>query len=136
MSVAAWNFWERVAVAFIGTLPLLLAALGGFYLALKQANRVAASALLAAAKVAAKVEIASSKVEDVKTDLANSTFSTENRLDAIHTLVNGGLGVQLKIASVALRRVADLTLDRADREAADLAEKAYQDHENTGRTSS
>lgn len=45
-----------------------------------------------------------------------------------HALVNSQFGVQLRFTSVALRRVASLTSERADVDAAVLAEKAYADH--------
>lgn len=49
--------------------------------------------------------------------------------DATHTLVNSAMGAQLKVAAIAMRRVADLTRDPADTEAASVAEKALADHE-------
>jgi hypothetical protein len=39
------------------------------------------------------------------------------------------MGMQLKISSVALLRVADLTGDSADIEAAGLAERLYSEHQ-------
>jgi hypothetical protein len=48
--------------------------------------------------------------------------------DATHTLVNSNFGVQLKISALALHRVAELTGHPDDKAAAEIAEKAYQEH--------
>lgn len=48
---------------------------------------------------------------------------------ATHGLVNGQMGIQLKISSIALRRVADLTGHADDCKAADLAERSFREHE-------
>lgn len=50
--------------------------------------------------------------------------------DAVHTLVNSNFGVQLNIAAIALRRVADLTKEPSDIKAANIADKALADHES------
>src|ERR1700686_3881539 len=57
-----------------------------------------------------------------------------HKLTEIHTLVNHDHGVTLKLASSALRRVADMTKDPADIMAADDALKASQDHDAKQRT--
>jgi hypothetical protein len=49
--------------------------------------------------------------------------------EAIHTLVNSNMGAQLKIAAVALRRLADNTTHPDDVAAAVLAEKLLHEHE-------
>lgn len=46
-----------------------------------------------------------------------------------HAAVNGSMTTQLRVAAIALKRVADLTKDAEDVAAADLALKALQDHE-------
>jgi hypothetical protein len=95
-----------------------------------------------AATVAEKAEKAAESVETVRTDLRKQEVVTAQRLDAIaqvgiesakvgrssHVLLNANMGVQLKIAAVALRRVADITKDRADIQNAELAEHAYAEH--------
>ena len=54
---------------------------------------------------------------------------------ANHDLLNGNMSVQMNIARNALRRYADvaektnLTGWQEDRKAADMAEKAYREHE-------
>lgn len=49
--------------------------------------------------------------------------------DAVHTLVNSAMTQQLKIAAVALKRVADLTKDEGDIKASEIAIKALGEHE-------
>lgn len=68
------------------------------------------------------------KTEEVKKTLESATTSTDSKLGEIHTLVNNNFGVQLKIAAVALRRVAKLTKNKEDIAAARTAEVAYKDH--------
>lgn len=46
--------------------------------------------------------------------------------EAVHVLVNSKMLTQLRISAVALRRVADLTGDPDDRQAAILAEQEYR----------
>lgn len=46
----------------------------------------------------------------------------------VHALVNSNFGVQLKVNEVLARRVADLTQNKADVEAADLAARLHREH--------
>jgi hypothetical protein len=62
-------------------------------------------------------------------DLATVAIATQKQGEAIHTLVNSNMGVQLRIASVALDRVAELTNHPEDIAAASLAKKQLQEHE-------
>jgi len=75
------------------------------------------------------------KVEEVKTTLDASTTKQGNALHEIqetttatHTLVNSASLVQLRLYAVAARRIAGLTGNKDDLEAADLAEKLALDH--------
>jgi hypothetical protein len=53
----------------------------------------------------------------------------KNDLKDIHTLVNSSMGFQLKVSSVALRKVAMQTGDPDDIAAADLADRMLKEHE-------
>lgn len=61
--------------------------------------------------------------------LVHTDSRTTEKLDIIHTLVNSGLGIQLRISSAALRRIADLTGREADIAIADEAERLTKEHE-------
>ncbi len=50
--------------------------------------------------------------------------------DLTHAAVNGSMTTQLRIAAIALGRVAELTKHADDVAAADLALKALQEHES------
>jgi hypothetical protein len=94
-----------------------------------------------------KLKNVAGMAEEVRTTLKSSTQSSNDKLDdvaatltgkldtiglvadATHTLVNGNMSVQMKLASVALRRIADLTNEPDDEKAAELAEKAYAEHQ-------
>ena len=78
---------------------------------------------------------AAARVEAVATDLAISNMATDTTLEQIkatgettHKLVNGALTAQMKVAAVALRRVADVTGDDGDSKAAQVAEDALAEH--------
>jgi len=49
--------------------------------------------------------------------------------DQIHVLVNGNMGVQLRLNMVQARRIADLTHSPADVHLAEEAERLFLDHE-------
>ena len=76
------------------------------------------------------------KVEEVKSTLARTGAATELKLIeianvgiAVHTLVNSNMGVQLKLNAVVSRRLAEITKDRADLAAAELAQGLLHEHE-------
>jgi hypothetical protein len=60
----------------------------------------------------------------VKDDLAENTKITSE----VRVLTNGGMAAALRVASVALGRVADLTGHPEDRRAAELASSTLRDH--------
>jgi hypothetical protein len=79
--------------------------------------------------------LAARKVEAVKVTLATATSATKAQLDGIadvghktHTLVNNAMGVQLKLNAVISRRLAGMTGESADIEAAKAAESLYAEH--------
>jgi hypothetical protein len=72
---------------------------------------------------------AAAEVAKVRDTLEVSTSSVDAKLTDVHTLVNGAMSTQLRLAKVALRRVADLTGHPDDVEAAVAADLAYREHE-------
>lgn len=83
---------------------------------------------------------ASNQVEQVRVDLSKTTAIVDKKLDDIadtsdktHELVNSASLVQLRLYSVAARRIAVLTKDPADLKAADQAEALYIEHEKKQR---
>lgn len=88
------------------------------------------------ASVDRSAEKAAVKVAEVKTTLDRTTKAADIKFDelakvtsATHTLVNSNMSAQLKISSVALHRVAELTNHPDDIKAAKFAEEAYMEHE-------
>lgn len=89
-------------------------------------------------------EQATDKVVEVKEALEITNAATDEKLDnltkvaeetqkvgeAIHVLVNSSMSRQLQISMVALKRVSDLTKDKDDIMAWELAKGLYEDHEN------
>jgi hypothetical protein len=78
-------------------------------------------------------------VETTAADAANKLVMTNSATDSklakidkttndVHTLVNSNMGTQLRLAAVALRRLADLTKEQADIDAATLAEEMLDAH--------
>ena len=69
------------------------------------------------------------------TVLAKIQADNSKRLDDIsstgektHTLVNSSMGLQLRISSVALNRLAEITKNADDIAAAKLADQSYEEH--------
>ncbi len=94
---------------------------------------------VAASEAAVKVDMVArharemaAAVQDVKDDLADASSATTQKLDTIHTLVNSRMGLQLKVAAVALRQVAELTVGQgrnaSDVAAAEMAESLLAEH--------
>ena len=75
-------------------------------------------------------EQAAGKVEAVKNTLDETTLSTDKKLNDIHTLVNSNMGVQLKIAATALKRIASMTSHPDDIAASNLANTKLAEHES------
>lgn len=87
--------------------------------------------------VAETSKAAATKADGVAEQLIKTTAATDatlaNLTDTnakIHTLVNSNMATQLKIAALALRRVADMTRHPDDVAAAVTAERAYADHQS------
>ncbi len=68
------------------------------------------------------------RADRVAKELKKDNVVQSDKLDSIHTLVNSNMGTQLKIAAVAIRRVATMTNHADDMAAADLAEKLLAEH--------
>lgn len=49
--------------------------------------------------------------------------------EQVHTLVNSNMGTQLKLNAISLRRLATITNDPVDVDAAMLAEKLLKEHD-------
>jgi hypothetical protein len=84
----------------------------------------------------AAADQAAVKAEEVKVDLKASDAETSKKLnemaevgEATHTLVNANMGVQLLLNATVTRRLADITKDPVDAEAAGLAQKLYDEHQ-------
>lgn len=83
----------------------------------------------------AREVVLAQKASQVATTLATHNEATAEKLDSLakttdatHTLVNSNMGAQLNLTAVALRRIADLTKDPADIQAAEGAEGLYAAH--------
>lgn len=67
--------------------------------------------------------------EDVRDTLETKTIASDEKLDVIHDLVNSDMGQEKLRVARALQRVAELTKDVADIEAAKAAIIDYNDHQ-------
>lgn len=88
------------------------------------------------ARITRQQNNAASHVRDVKEALAANDTAMRGKLDYIQDtttgtrrLVNGAMSANLRIAAVALRRIAHMTGEEEDDRGARLAEKALLDHE-------
>jgi hypothetical protein len=114
------------------------------------AKEVAAKAATASAQVVKSAQMAATKVEEVKqaledhnelvqqrneaTDakleaLKDTTLATQETGQMTHALVNSAFGTQLKLHAVTARRLAEITKDPADVEAANAAEQLLMEHQ-------
>lgn len=66
----------------------------------------------------------------VVTAAANTYLQIRNNkvVKQVHTLVNSRMGAQLGFTATALRRIADMTKNKKDEEAATQAEKLLEEH--------
>lgn len=95
----------------------------------KDANLVASDAATTrAAEVKTDLLKAASKVESQLERVEKLGVSTHTLSVANHTLLNGGMEIQLQIAALALRRVADMGGDELDIRAAEYAEQRLAEH--------
>lgn len=90
--------------------------------AAEEVKIVQAQAAQAVAEVAAKLEASTSAVDGKLNGLAQVAKDT-------HTLVNSNMAVQLKLHAGTSRRLAEITHDPVDIQAADLAEKMVSEHD-------
>lgn len=91
-------------------------------------NNKAAASALADEIVAQRAKEAANAAEEVRKTLQVNRVSTDKKLTDIKTLVNGGVEKSLRIAAIALRRVAATTNNKGDIEAAVAAEAALAEH--------
>jgi hypothetical protein len=149
----------QIATLFAGVLTTIFGGWMAYMMAKLKANSETAkeNSAIAAGKVeqvriategaAVKVEqvrkeaaVAAAAVEEVKTTLETTKRDTDVKLEGIartgditHTLVNSGLGVQLKLSAETSRFKANTTKNPVDIAAADLAEKTLADHQQKQR---
>lgn len=71
------------------------------------------------------------KADQIKTALHVADERKDVKLDRIHDLVDGNMSAQMKVAAVALRALATNTHRPEHAQAAEMAEKLYEDHEAT-----
>lgn len=81
------------------------------------------------AEVKEKVEAVKVAVSEETTKNAVKLESIAKTAESVHILVNSSMSSQMKISSVALRRLADITKHNEDVVAAELAERLYKEHE-------
>ena len=105
--------------------------------AAREARSAARDATGAAHDAATLVAVVAEKTEEVRQTLTHNDEHINEKLtelavttDKVHTLVNSNMGLQLKISASALRRVAELTNDKADIDIATEAERLSKDHES------
>jgi hypothetical protein len=84
---------------------------------------------LDARKARVGTEAVRTTLETASTNADAKMASIEATGDKVHVLVNSRMGMQLKIAALAFRRVADLTKHPSDVEAWQMSEKLLRDHE-------
>jgi hypothetical protein len=132
------KFWTPVAITFMTCVIGLMQATTTYMQSLtRDAVHETKTAIdetgNRAEEAAVKAENTAHKVEST---LLKTTKTQAGKLDKIvktsndtHILVNSNMGISLKTSAVALRRVADLTGDPDDVSAAEVAEKALQEHE-------
>lgn len=65
----------------------------------------------------------------VSHQVADTHRVTENKLDEVHALVNNEHGVSLRLAATLAQRIADLTADPVDKDAARQAKDAADLHD-------
>lgn len=84
-------------------------------------NVKADKAVVETKEVKEKLEASESKSDSILKNISNTS-------NDIHTLVNSNMGVQLKITMLLADRVANLTKEPLDYEAANVAHQAYDEH--------
>lgn len=77
---------------------------------------------------AEKVEIVKTTLDEAKEEIVEKVDEIVVTTDKVHGLVNSNMAIQLKISAVALRRLADLTKNPTDIQAAELAEASLEEH--------
>ena len=79
--------------------------------------------------VIVSVLIQKSDARKVRVKLDKSSKVRDDKLEAIHGLVNGRMGAELRLAMLQARRIASLTHDQRDIQTANEAERSYEEHE-------
>ena len=83
----------------------------------------------------AAAEKVAAEVAEVKATLVEKDKQTDAKLDSMadvgektHTLVNSNMALQLSLNKAVTRRLANMTKDPADEDAAQLAARLYDEH--------
>lgn len=89
------------------------------------------SVLAIATPIAVIISVIVQKLDakKVRVKLDKSSKIRDDKLEAIHGLVNGRMGAELRLAMLQARRIASLTHDQRDIQTANEAERAYEEHE-------
>jgi hypothetical protein len=69
--------------------------------------------------------------KQVKTALTDATVKSDDKLNAIHGLVDGNMTEQKRVTMMQAQRIADLTDAPSDRALAEDSKRSYEDHMNT-----
>jgi hypothetical protein len=97
--------------------------------AAREARDAAKDATQATHNAATLVAEVAVKTEEVKDELKTSGNETRFALTQIHTLVNSAMMAQLQVNALDKRRIASMTQDPEDAQAATLAEGKLADHQ-------
>lgn len=122
--------WAALAVI----VPSVCTVVGTVIIAWMQ-SRVKTAVDTAGATAAVAADKASDRTEEVRDELKLTASTTSQKLGALksiatdtHTLVNSNMEKALLISAIALRRVASMSNDVGDIDAANVAEAALAEH--------
>lgn len=121
----------QITTMFVGLAGTMFSAWIGYLMfKLKVQGEVAAKAVGEVKETLEHVtDAAADDMADIKSSMKKVGDSESKKLDAIHTLVNSSFGAQLRLHAETARAKANITRDRADVVAAEMAEKLLREHE-------
>jgi hypothetical protein len=112
----------------IALVNIIVGAVLAYFLARMNRGQAAADKAAVVDRIQVKEALETNQAE-VKSALTEHTTSQDKKLDAIHALVNSAMGAQLKMTADALRAVADANTTPENIQAAEEAEKLYDEHQ-------
>ena len=124
---AGYVSWQSVWIALITPIPPTLVALGALIVSWRSGAK-ADTATAAATGAQKQAVVAATAAEHTAVAADERLARLETVTHEVHSLVDGAMGEQLKLTARATRRLADLTQDPRDIEAAVNAEAALQEH--------